>query len=70
MAEAVWTRRREDGTGGQGLVVGVPWRCERRIGDNSLGPVAGAVWTEMGKIELDHMDPWLELWTGRKMMMG
>lgn len=53
MAEAVWTRRREDGTGGQGLTVGAPWRCERQIGDNSLGPVAGAVWTEMGKIGLE-----------------
>ena len=45
MAEAVCTRRREDGTGGQGLVAGAPWRFEGRIGDNSLGPVAAAVWT-------------------------
>ena len=44
MAEAVCTRR-EDGTGGQGLVAGAPWRFEGRIGDNSLGPVAAAVWT-------------------------
>lgn len=51
--ETVWTRWREVLTGSQGLVSGAPWKFKRQIGDQSLGPVARAVWTRMGKIALE-----------------